>query len=184
MIAVENTSGIFADAAAADLDGNGVFFSLWGRTSSLMSLYGQVVNAEIRSLVIDGKHYALDKEMKKEHLRLPRENPYGSDLAHSFLYRQSTVEEIAGQRILLGEEKPRENEIWAALNAMSELALLAAWKTPLLERLAAAGFIRSLTKTYNISAVRIDLRDHDKFEALVSTSLENGVLLTETLYKQ
>lgn len=180
MIAVDNISGIFADAAAANLSGDGVFFSLWGRTASLMSLYGQVVNTQIHSLVIDGTHYALDKDMEKTHIRLPKDNPYGSDLAHAFIYRKSTIEETAGQRIVLGKEKPLDDDIWAALNALSELALLPAWKAPLLQQLEAVGMIQSLTQRYGITGVVIDMRDRDQFEALISTALRNGVL-AETL---
>lgn len=161
---IENFNGVFCDAMVSHHN-QIVFISLWGRAAHLLSLYGGITNGFINSLVIDGRHLGITKEMDKCQTRLPKQNLYGSDLVHTMLYSNVVIQEQAGQRILMGEID--DSRLWTSIHQLSDLALLAHWKEKIIVMLKEQGMILPLEDSYGIEATLVDLSQRDQFEDLI-----------------
>lgn len=174
MIKIENYSDMFTDAAVADEQGNLIFASIWARTAHINALYGKIVNQELRKLVIDGKQYAVNKDLQKTHTRLPKENYYGSDLCHAFIYAEQTQEARAGRRIIIGDKSNDSDYIWSIITNMSDIGLLEQWKLPVLRKMITEKMIVSLEQCYGINnASLINISDNEKFEKIISDLLKS-----------
>lgn len=161
---IENFNGVFCDAMVAKHH-HIVFISLWGRAAHLLSLYGGITNGYIQSLSLAGQQLSINKQMEKLQTRLHKQNPYGSDLIHAMLYSPVVVQEQAGQRVLMGAVD--EKRLWSSINQLSELALLAHWRTDIITMLKMQGMISILDDSYGIEATLVDLSQREQFEAII-----------------
>lgn len=169
---VDNVDGIYCDAIVRKGE-YAVFASLWGRSTAMMSLYGNITTGAISSLTVAGKHYGVSKNMAKLQTRLPKHSRYGSDVAHVFVYGPSVLEEVVGQRVLL--QRVDDAWIWDNLAGMSHLYLPEHWRPVLLPALREAGHIVTL-EAHGIDAVMIDLSAQKAYEELVCSLIRSGEL--------
>lgn len=169
---VENVDGIYCDAIVRKGD-YAVFVSLWGRSTAMMSLYGNITTGAIGSLTVAGKHYGVSKNMAKLQTRLPKHSRYGSDVAHVFVYGPSVLEEVGGQRVLL--QRVDDAWIWDNLADMSHLYLPEHWRPVLVQALRDKGHIVPLD-AHGIEAVMINLSAQKAYEELVCSLIQSGQL--------
>lgn len=176
MIEIENFTDTFVDAAVADLQGNLIFASVWARTAHINALYGKIINQEISFLEINNKKYFVNKQLGKTHARLPKENYYGNDLCHSFIFAEQAKESKGGQRFLINGKTIDSNSIWNAVCDLSDLGLLEQWKDVILQKLKTEGLLITLEQTYNINAVLINFLDREEFEKIISNLIKSETI--------
>ena len=171
-----NRQNIFVDNVLADQFKQAFFVSMWGTNTDIMALFADVTAGKCDFIEVDGERYALSKELHKEIARISdhKDNPYGKDLVHVFLYRRELIhgDQI---RLLLQLTPISHDDVWGVIKEMSPIPLLDDWKTAIVDVFYTMLWAKPLTgygQGLYAKLISID----DEFEETFIDMMESGKL--------
>lgn len=192
---IEGFADLWADACIQDDEGDLVFLSFYGRDASAMQFIsalelgkqgGGITDFHLVNVQGQRQHVytgAVDR-LGKHSGRLPRQNVFGP-LSHLWIYDKRLQEIDKVNRIAwivdLDEDRHAlELRTWEMVKTLSPVALLDAWRDPLMAWCHAQGAISELgqgryPRIGSVSAVRVSISDH--FLRFVSQSVRDSALL-------
>lgn len=192
---IEGFADLWTDACIQNEDGDLVFLSFYGRDASAMQFISALELGKHESGITD--FHLVNAQGQRQHVcagavdrlgkhsgRLPRQNVFGP-LSHIWIYdkRLQEIDKVNRIAWIVDQEEDRhalELRTWEMVKTLSPVALLDAWRDPLMAWCHAQGAISELgqgryPRIGAVCAVRVSISDH--FLRFVSQSVRESALL-------